>query len=144
MLEAPPLAHTREFIETGRRKGLIQFVAVEGERVVGWCDVTPNPLEGFRHGGSLGMGLLDGYRERGLGAELLRETLAAAREHGPPRVGLEVYDTNARAIALYRRFGFEHEGVKRASRILDGRIEDIVCMALWLREPATLLAPPVS
>jgi putative acetyltransferase len=55
-----------------------------------------------------------------------------------------VYASNARALALYRRFGFAEEGVKRAARILDGHAEDIVCMALWLRAPETVSSAPVS
>ena len=138
MVEAPPLEQVRAFVESGRKHGLIQFVALEAARVVGWCDISPNPLEGFHHGGTLGMGLLAGFRERGLGAALLRETLEGARARGLARVSLEVYDSNPRAISLYQRFGFEHEGVKRAARAIDGRLEDIVCMAILLRDPATL------
>jgi RimJ/RimL family protein N-acetyltransferase len=144
MVQAPPLEVVRQFSESGRRHGTVQLVAIENERVIGWCDIRPNPLEGFRHAGELGMGILDGYRERGLGAELLRGTLDRARANGLARVSLEVFASNARAIALYRRFGFAHEGVKHAGRILDGRVEDIVCMALLVRDPQTLLARPFS
>jgi RimJ/RimL family protein N-acetyltransferase len=143
MVEAPPLEAVRQFWESGRH-GTVQFVALENARVVGWCDIRPNPLEGFRHAGELGMGILDGYRERGLGAELLGRTLASVRANGLTRVGLEVFASNTRAIALYRRFGFAHEGVKRAGRILDGRVEDIVCMALLLHEPEARPARPLS
>jgi ribosomal protein S18 acetylase RimI-like enzyme len=144
MVEAPPLEQVRAVLAQTGESAAIRFVAVEGARVVGWCDVFPNPREGFRHGGTLGMGLRDGYRARGLGAALLRAALEAARARGLARIALEVYDTNVRAITLYRRFGFEQEGVKRAARILDGRMEDIVCMALWLRDPGTIAARPLS
>jgi ribosomal protein S18 acetylase RimI-like enzyme len=144
MVEAPPLEAVRSFVEAGRTRGVQQVLALDAARVVGWCDVSPQPLEGFRHSGDLGMGVLDGYRERGLGGRLLEAALAGAREGGLARVGLEVYASNSRALALYRRFGFAQEGMKRAARILDGRSEDILCMALWLREPATVLARPVS
>lgn len=143
-VEAPPLEDVRRFVSSGLARGMVQMLALDGARVVGWCDVSPHSLEGFRHGGELGMGILDGYRERGLGARLLEAVLTESRGRGLARVGLEVYASNPRAIALYRRFGFSEEGVKRAARILDGRAEDVVCMALWLREPATLLGPRVS
>jgi ribosomal protein S18 acetylase RimI-like enzyme len=143
-VEAPPLEEVRRFVRDGLARGMVQRLALDGARVVGWCDVAPQSLEGFRHGGDLGMGILDGYRERRLGARLLEAALAGARERGLARVALEVYASNSRALALYRRFGFAEEGMKRAARILDGRAEDIVCMALWLREPATLLPASVS
>jgi RimJ/RimL family protein N-acetyltransferase len=143
-VEAPPLEQARAWIVEARGRGMVQWLALDGGRVIGWCDISPNPLEGWRHGGELGMGILDGYRERGLGAQLLERALDGARASGLARIGLEVYASNQRAIALYRRFGFVQEGAKRAARILDGRSEDVVGMALWLREPATLLGAPVS
>jgi ribosomal protein S18 acetylase RimI-like enzyme len=143
-VEAPPLERVRSFVNAGLERGMVQMLALDEARVVGWCDVSPHPLEGFRHGGDLGMGVLDGHRERGLGARLMEAVLAELRARALARVALEVYASNPRAIGLYRRFGFAEEGVKRAARILDGRCEDVVCMALWLREPATVLAPRVS
>jgi ribosomal protein S18 acetylase RimI-like enzyme len=43
---------------------------------------------------------------RGLGRRLVEGALAATRDHGLARCVLEVADTNERAIALYRAFGF--------------------------------------
>jgi ribosomal protein S18 acetylase RimI-like enzyme len=43
---------------------------------------------------------------RGLGRRLVEGALAATRDHGLTRCVLEVADTNERAIALYRAFGF--------------------------------------
>ncbi len=125
-LEAPPLEEVAAFL---RQNAPIQFVAVRGDEVVGWCDVTPNRFEGYRHSGVLGMGLLAGFRGGGLGRRLLRETIDAAGAGGISRIELAVLASNASAVALYERFGFVHEGRRRAARILDGRREDILCMA---------------
>lgn len=126
-LAAPSPQEVEAFL---RQNSPIQFVAVAGEEVVGWCDVTPDRREGFRHSGALGMGLLAGFRGRGLGRKLLEATIDAALAAGLTRVDLEVYDSNGPAIALYERAGFRHEGRKRAARVLDGRVEDILCMGL--------------
>jgi RimJ/RimL family protein N-acetyltransferase len=126
-VEAPPPEGVRSFLSDNAP---IQFVAERRGEVVGWCDVTPNRREGFRHAGSLGMGLLATFRGRGLGRSLLRETLDAALAAGLVRIELEVFASNERAVALYERSGFVCEGRKRAARILDGRVEDILCMAL--------------
>jgi ribosomal protein S18 acetylase RimI-like enzyme len=127
-VEAAPIEQTRRFLAM---QGLIHFVAVQKDDVVGWCDVAPRQQEGMRHCGELGIGLLSDYRGRGLGRQLLHEALEAARQGGIMRVELEVYASNTSAISLYERMGFVHEGRKRAARILDGRTEDILCMA-WL------------
>lgn len=134
MVEAPPLDEVRAFLERQRRLGMIQLVAAEGARVVGWCDVIPKPIEGFRHSSDLGMGLLPEQRGRGLGRALLEGTLARARRAGVLRVELEVYASNAAAIALYEGCGFRHEGRRRRARLLDGAFEDVVEMALLFDE----------
>ena len=107
----------------------MQQLALAGAEVVGWCDVIRKPFPGFEHSGTLGMGLLPAYRGRGLGARLIAATLEAVAPLGITRVELDVFSTNARAIALYEKSGFTREGVKRGARSLDGLTEDIVCMA---------------
>ena len=109
-----------------------QFVAIGGDAVVGWCDVTPMERAVFAHRGVLGMGVVPEYRGRGVGRALVEATLSAARSKGLARIDLEVRADNAAAIGLYRAVGFKVEGVKRdALRLDDGRF-DLVVMALHL------------
>lgn len=130
MVEAPSQAEARAFLQHARAGGMIQFVAITGSDVIGWCDITPIRWEGFRHSGRLGMGVLDGFRGQGLGTRLLFCTMQAAREAGLTRVELEVFRTNTAAVALYQRHGFVEEGIKRAARVIDGITDDVMCMAL--------------
>ena len=132
MVEPPTLEEVRSFLCTLAERGVIQFVALAGSQVVGWCDVTRKPIEGFRHSAVLGMGLLERYRGRGLGSALLRAVLAEARSRDLSRIELEVYTSNQPAIAVYERVGFRREGIKRSARILDGEVKDILCMALLI------------
>ena len=132
MVEGPSLEQVRAFLLTMRGRGVIQFVALAGARLVGWCDVTRKPFVGFRHSAALGMGILASHRGRGLGSALLRTVLREAENQGLSRIELEVYSSNQRAIALYERFGFTREGIKRSGRVLDGRAEDVLCMGLLL------------
>ncbi len=123
---------TAGFVRFMLEGGGVQFVGLDGDRVVGWCDIRRQPFEGFAHGGVLGMGLLSEFRGRGLGKRLLEEAIRAASEIGLTRIELEVLSSNEAALRLYRRCGFQEEGVKCRARILDGREEDLVCMALLL------------
>jgi ribosomal protein S18 acetylase RimI-like enzyme len=109
----------------------VQLLAINrAVEVVGWCDIVYDSREGFRHCGRLGMGLLPHVRGQGLGVRLATETIAAVRERGLERIELEVFASNERAIALYRKLGFGVEGVKRRGRKLDGQYDDNVLMAL--------------
>ena len=84
-------------------RGDVQLVAVDGETIVGWCDVRRETIPVYVHEGLLGMGVLDAQRGRGLGERLIRATLDAAWRARFERVSLSVYGKNERAAALYRR-----------------------------------------
>ena len=129
MLEAPPLGDVRDFVASGRQRGVVQFVATVDGEVVGWCDISPVPFEGLRHCGALGMGVLPHHRRRGIGRRLLEATLREAGRCGITRVQLEVFESNRAAISLYEEFDFECEGPQRPARELDGFAEDLLCMA---------------
>jgi len=133
-VQAPPLASAREFVQSNVANGVPQFVALCGDQVVGWCDVSPQRREGFAHCGVLGMGVCKAFRRRGIGARLIARTLERARVRGLERVELEVFASNQAAVELYKKSGFAVEGTKRNARKLDGVYDDVVCMALFLKE----------
>lgn len=128
--EAPPIEKTRAFVADNIANGVPQFVAVEGETVVGWCDIKPGWPHSMRHCGGVGIGILPAYRGRGLGEQLLRITIAAAQQRGITRIELATRIDNLRAIKLYERVGFVHEGVKRAELCMDGVYFDSAMMAI--------------
>ena len=132
ILEAFPLDKTAEFVAQNITTGNVQFVAVDGAKVVGAVDLHPHKFEGFRHNAGLGIGLLAGYRGAGLGPRLLETAIAAAAQHGFRRLELVVYANNAAAIRLYEKFGFTREGVFRGQRDLDGVREDVIAMVKFL------------
>ena len=123
-LEAPPAEDTSKFVRHNIRKRHPQYVALAGDKVVGWCDVLPIDRPTRAHAGVLGIGVLADFRGRGIGTALLREALRGARAFGLTR------------IPLYERFGFVREGVQRNAVRLDGAYEDLICMALLLDQGA--------
>ena len=134
-LESPPLESTRAVVARNVRDGLPHFVAVEDGEIVGWCDaISAGPESCAPHIAKLGMGLRADQRGKGLGRRLLEATVARAREMGLEKIELGVYATNEPAIRLYRAMGFVDEGVRRRSRLVDGMYDDVLMMALWLKE----------
>lgn len=129
-LQAPPIEDMRAFVRKMMVAGEVQLVAVDGLAVVGWCDVLQVAREPLRHGGVLGIGLLPAWRGRGVGGQLMRRAIAAARERGLTRIELSVRHDNERAIALYRKLGFAEEGRKRNAMRVDGVYYDLIVMAL--------------
>ena len=131
-LEAPPLASVEEFVKKNIANNVPQCFALDGENVVGWCDVSPLSRKTIDHRGSLGMGVVASHRGKGIGSLLPKETLAWAKERGLEKVELEVYAGNSSAIGLYKKFGFIEEGRIKKGRKHKGQYEDMILMGLFL------------
>jgi ribosomal protein S18 acetylase RimI-like enzyme len=134
IVEGFTLDQSAAWVAADRLRGNPFLVALDQDRVVGWCEVRRDILPGRAHTGLLGMGLRAPYRGRGLGRLLIKQALQAARERGFERIELMVRSPNASAIGLYAQVGFREEGRKRDAVRLDDGSEDEVLMALHLRE----------
>ncbi len=117
------------------------FVALDGGNVVGHCEIQRSLRPGTWHVGLLGMGVIEPYRGRWIGARLLSTCLAAAWAAGMLRVELEVFSDNARARRLFGRAGFREEGVRHAARVIDGLVQDSLVMARLAPSIRELEAP---
>ena len=88
------------------------------------------------HAGSFGMGVAVAWQGKGVGSKLLAAALDIADNWmNLQRVELSVYADNEAAIGLYRKFGFEAEGLFRDYAVRDGRLVDTLSMARLRRTP---------
>jgi len=133
-VEPFPIDETAKFVALNIRTGNPQFVADDGGRVVGWCDIVRGSLPVHSHRGTLGIGMLAAHRGQGLGTRLMRATLDAARGKGFEHIGLVVYGRNTHAQALYRKAGFREIGRRTRGKKLDGQYDDEVLMELVFDE----------
>lgn len=132
MTEAPPLEKVAGFqLGLIAKKGPVYY-AINDTKVVGWCDVFPQENPRQSHRGSLGMGILPDFRGQGIGTKLLEKVLAHAKDFGLEKVELHVYTTNNSGIALYKKMGFEQEGLIKKYRKLDGQYFDSLAMGKFL------------
>jgi hypothetical protein len=110
----------------------VLYVADARGEIVGQADAHRGTLPKNRHTATLGIAIRDGWRDAGLGRLLLAAVLDWMRSQGVEKACLEVFSTNARALALYRSLGFEEEGRRRRHFKVRGEYVDDVQMALWL------------
>lgn len=132
MVEAPPLEKVAGFQRELIQKSGPVYYAINNNKVVGWCDVFPKENPRQSHRGSLGMGLVPAFRGQGLGSKLLLKVLDHAKKFGLEKVELQVYTSNPTAIALYKKYGFEEEGLIKKYRKLDGQYFDSLSMGKFL------------
>lgn len=130
-----PAEGTQSFIKHLQTIGGVHLVALDGNHIVGWCDISPLPFEGMKHVGKLGMGIAKDYRNMGLGRKILRAAQERAYDNGITKIELEVFSTNVAAIRLYETSGFVLEGRRAAARLLDGVSSDILLYAKRKEHP---------
>ena len=82
------------------------------------------------------MGLSAKWRGRGIGRQLVAEVLRRAQQLGLEILELEVFASNAPALALYKKFGFVHHGLRPRARKIDGRYDDIILMGKTVEPPS--------
>jgi len=134
LLEGPEKSSTEEFIGEIIEKNWTHFIALDGERVVGWCDIVRHEREGIDHTGHVGMGVVESHRRQGIGERLIRLSIDDAFSKGIERIELEVFSSNQGAVALYEKIGFILEGRRRKARFIDGTYDDLIVMGLLKEE----------
>lgn len=127
--QAGPREETFAYYQGILDRGDTHFVALDGERVVGWCDVLRQFAPVRQHIGTLGMSVAASHRGRGLGRALITQALAHATQRGLTRVELTVHCDNVVGQALYASVGFVVEGTQRNGWCMDGQYFDVLAMA---------------
>jgi len=122
----------REWIRQYDGAGSVLYVAEADGKIVGQADIAAGRWPKETHVGTIGVAIQAGWRDAGLGRAMMERVLEWMRDRQFRKACLSVFSTNARAIALYRKLGFEVEGVrKRQFRVRDAWVDEVL-MAKWL------------
>ena len=107
------------------------FVACVGDEVVGHGGLHPAGSSPRRaHCLGIGMAVPAPWQGKGVGTALMGALCGLADGWlNVIRLELTVFTDNERAIALYRKFGFEIEGTHRAYALRAGRFVDTYAMS---------------
>ena len=96
------------------------FCFVDGI-LAGNCNISRKTKQKNRHRASIGIALKQEFWNLGIGTALFEEMITAAENWDLLQIELEVIEGNDRAIALYRKMGFEVVSyVPNAIRMRDG------------------------
>jgi len=117
-------------IHSNAKSGI--FVAYEGEQIVGYLIVQNEKPQRIAHRAYLVIGIHSNWRGQGIGKALFTYVIAWAKQVGLHRLDLTVIAANEVAVHLYKKMGFEIEGVKRHSLFIDNNYVDEYYMSLLL------------
>jgi RimJ/RimL family protein N-acetyltransferase len=111
------------------RPNAVVLVADTGGELAAYVEARGGSFSRNRRTAQVVIGVRQSYAGRGLGRRLLTELEAWAPAHGIRRLELTVMTHNERAVALYRKAGYEVEGTRREALVVDGRPVDELWMA---------------
>jgi ribosomal protein S18 acetylase RimI-like enzyme len=105
------------------------LVAAVYDRIVGFSRCEGFNLNRFSHKVEFGVCVLKDFWGYGIGKNLLKESISWADMSGIKKIALNVLETNDKAIELYKRHGFEIEGILKNDKILaDGKYYNSIIM----------------
>lgn len=123
------LARLTENNQPSRADHLHLVAELNGE-IVGSAGLHPGQALRRRHTALLGISVVPPAQGQGVGSALMQALCDYADGWGQVlRIELHVFADNARAIALYRRFDFRHEGTHRGFALRHGVYADVLSMA---------------
>ena len=102
-----------EFLETMYKSDRdLYLIAVDGEEIVATASVSCYGKERLAHRGEISIAVRKSHWGRHIGSEMMSKMLDFAKNAAKAEIiSLEVRSDNERAIALYKKFGFETIGV---------------------------------
>ncbi|RXJ04552.1 N-acetyltransferase [Anaerobacillus alkaliphilus] len=110
-----PEQQQRQLEQIEKQSNATVFVAEEEGNLVGYMFAIGGTANRTKHSAYLVIGILEQYRGRGIGTSLFKRLDEWALKNNLLRLELSVVTENEAGLALYKKSGFEIEGMKRQS-----------------------------
>jgi len=107
----------------------IYVVAEVDGKVVGNSELGRRTSGRDKHVGAIGIAIRDGFREIGIGTEMVKTLVDQAKSMGLKILTLSVFANNERAHHVYRRAGFVDTGRIPKKFFKEGKYIDEIMMA---------------
>jgi ribosomal protein S18 acetylase RimI-like enzyme len=105
------------------------LVAEESDQLLGFIAILGDDLNKKRHSKYIAMGVRSDFQGKKIGSALMEAAIHFCSEQNASRIELTVMTTNLKAISLYKKFGFEIEGTRRNSLMVQGHLVDEYLMS---------------
>jgi RimJ/RimL family protein N-acetyltransferase len=105
------------------------FLAEADSGLAGYLIAKGSNAARNKHSAYLVIGIKEDHRGNGVGTKLFEELFRWGKEIQLHRLELTVMTENKAGIALYKKMGFEIEGTKKDSLVVDGQYKDEYHMA---------------
>jgi RimJ/RimL family protein N-acetyltransferase len=120
------LNRIKSFIKSSHSK---LFVAEVDGKLVGYLILKGEEIKRRAHIRYIAMGVLRDNYGKNFGFDLLNAAINESEKDNIKRLELVVDVSNVRAIKLYKKMGFEIEGVFKKAKLIDGVLTDQYSMS---------------
>ncbi|HET7062044.1 MAG TPA: GNAT family protein [Nitrosospira sp.] len=117
-------------IRLNRQPNSVILLAEAGMQLVGVLSATGDDRKQLRQTALLSIGVVKSHWSQGIGSRMIQDAINWSLAAGIKRLELTVHTSNLRAISVYMRYGFEVEGLRRSSLLVNGRYINEYLMAL--------------
>lgn len=107
-------------------------IAAESGKIIGYIRAERGIFNRTAHTAYIVTGILKEYSNRGIGTAFFQDLIKWAKESGIVRLELTVECHNTAARHLYEKSGFQTEGIRKKSMLVDGKFVDEYYMAMIL------------
>jgi RimJ/RimL family protein N-acetyltransferase len=114
--------------ETYIQNAALFLVAEVDGKIVGSATLDRSNLSKLNHTVAFGITILKVYSGQGIGSSLMKKVIEWVELNRIEKIDLEVFEDNAPAISLYKKFGFVEEGRKRKAIKANETYKDIILM----------------
>jgi RimJ/RimL family protein N-acetyltransferase len=105
------------------------LVAEEEGQLIGYLAAQGGEYKRNRHSVYIVIGILRAFTNQGIGSQLFAAIEHWARQNSIHRLELTVMTHNNAGLTLYKKIGFEIEGTRKHSLLVDGHYVDECSMA---------------
>lgn len=118
---------------TSKESNSIMLLATIDSKIIGIATINSSQKERTKHVGTLGIVISEKYTGMGLGKALMNELLVWAKQNGiTKKISLVTNEKNTKAIGLYKKLGFEQEGLLKKDNYIRGDYQNTIVMGLFL------------
>ncbi|MGN7476342.1 GNAT family N-acetyltransferase [Solibacillus silvestris] len=108
------------------------FVAQQNDEILAYLIVKAENLSRTSHRAVIVVGVHSNSRGKGVGTQLFEYIIKWAKQAEIHRLELTVIESNEQAVKLYKKMGFEIEGIKKDSLLIDGQYVNELYMSKLL------------
>ena len=114
-----------------RRKDKIKFFSYFNDQLIAYSFLTKFEKNTKKHNCILGIVVNEKWQKKGFGTMICEMMIKTAWKKGYEKIWLTVFSDNLLAVKLYKKLGFEVEGIFIGDEVIKNRNKDVISMAIF-------------